>query len=102
MAEDWLGHLKVGDRVVVCDSLPEVTRLTKTQVHTKRAKYNRRTGRQVGQRDGWHTVYIHEATSAEVERVEHLSLARTLSVVDWRSLPLKMVRTICRMVSKTR
>ena len=97
MGKDWLEKLKVGDRVVVGDSLGRVDRLTKTQVHTNRGKFSRRTGRRVGSGGGWHEDMLCRAAPAEVDRVRRLNLSRTLASVSptqWRALSLDVMRNI--------
>ena len=97
----WLENLKVGDTVSLNDRLNKVSRLTPTQIILESGgRFNRKSGRRVGDSGSWSIACIHEADDAEIARLRHMRLVAKLGNFNWRSLTLETLVAVNAIVAQ--
>lgn len=103
-----MDDIKVGDTVIIQgthDSIAQVIKVTPTQFATKRFRFQKATGRQVGG-DTWYAVYARlPENDAEVQEirqsVEQRKLINTLRRLDWSQLSLDHLQRIAMIIVDT-
>jgi len=103
--EDWLQHLKEGDKIVLhegyCDSILIVERLTKTQIITKNGHYrfSRINGRLVGS-NRWNKHYILlEPTQERIDAIRRKAMINFIGKTNWGKVS-KETLEICFLALK--
>lgn len=112
MNEQWFQNLKVGDQVLVVgaglnrgESIGVVARFTNTQLVVKcgvaEHKYNRVTGREVGEQS-YYGTRLAESTSEALEKIEHdkirRKLQRYLQNVDVQNVPIEVAKRVSELL----
>lgn len=97
--EKWIEELKPGDSVIINNGIHKVERLTPTMiVLVSGSKFNRKTGHRVGDSGSWSTTYIHEATTEEINRINHIFKCQKFRNFDWKSLPLEILVNVENLI----
>lgn len=79
-----------------------VDKVTPTQIVIGAWKYNKKSGRRIGDGNVWSEAYLYEMTPKIRDEIRHYELACALNGKNWIAYPLETLETVWAAVEAAR